>query len=173
MAIVALALSILLGAWAPTHFFARRHRIVSETTSFVQSWMQLLQNGDSLQAHQWTLAPNVRTEESDLKEHYERESVSRGEFNTFLREPGMRTIVKHREQAIINMVRVDGPFGPANRNLVHIYFEIGAPTLPNPVPVRIGIERRVIGGNVEWRVAQIDRRTARRENDYQPTRSNT
>lgn len=160
LALAGLAISLLFATWAPTRFLARRHMVLTDSAEFVQNWIHLLQTGNTLQAHQWTLTPRVRTHESDLKAHYDRESISRSELNSFLREPGMRTLVKFRDQADVRMVRIDGPLGNSKRNLVQVYLEIATPTLPHPIPIRIGVERWLMGGRVEWRVVRIERRKA-------------
>ncbi|MFC1759326.1 DUF4190 domain-containing protein, partial [Planctomycetota bacterium] len=98
IAMIGMCLSLWLGAWAPTKFFADRQFLSTSSERYTEKWLRYVANGDVEVAHQATLEFRYRQPKgTNLKQHYKTSEIDRADMNEYFSNSAIKHVVSRSQ----------------------------------------------------------------------------
>lgn len=93
-ALAGLSLALLFGTWSVTHAAVRRHLLFAEARIHAQQWLEMVQAGRLLEAHQLHLPQESRRSPgTPLEAFYNQDREGKQAMETFFRQPPLKELV--------------------------------------------------------------------------------
>ncbi len=109
VALVALAMAVVFGAWGPTQFFVTRSMLKQQATQFAHEWFDLVLAGELEAAHQAVVPYYLRQPVgADLKDYYAEHPDDLKELETFFARGIARDLVQLNGQGTYELERTEG-----------------------------------------------------------------
>ncbi len=153
LGMIGMCLSLWLGAWGPTKYFADRQFLSKASAEYTEQWLTYVVTGEIEIAHQATLEFRFRQPlGTDLKEHYRTSEIDRADMNEYFSSSAIKHVVSRPEGTVIQRQRIRTISREKQiDNIVNIF--IIDP--PNDEPITLAVEaiRERHKNNFYWRIS--------------------
>ena len=153
LAMIGMCLSLWLGAWAPTKYFADRQFLSQSSAEYTEQWLNYVVAGDIEIAHQATLEFRFRQPlGTDLKEHYRTSEIDRADMNEYFSSSEIKDVVSRPEGTTIRKQRIRTISREKQiDNVVNIY--VIEPPNDEPITLAVEVLRQKHRDNFYWRIS--------------------
>jgi hypothetical protein len=177
IAIAALALAMLFGAWAPSRHYSRQVVLSRHGQQFVQHWVELVRNGRLYEAYELHLPPEQRHSGQSLEDIYEdRDADSsapsndheailvddrsmRRDFRRFFADSPLPSIMDARQQGTLQFSGTESLSHNASSRSDEIVFLYTYTAKDQPaLPLRISLTRSfpAASTDAQWSLKRIE-----------------
>ncbi len=159
LAAIGLFLGVGIGLWATTHFLAREWYLYGKAREFADDWLNLVQDGELLQAHQLHRPYLERVGQNiKLDEYYESMRETSDHPDEFYAKEPLEEFVKNADRSDVqyvgrNLHLIVGETDNLSLDYVVTYDNDG----PHTIPMTVDVERvlNYTNGRHYWRVARV------------------
>ena len=160
--LVALALAVFFGSWAPARYFSRQQWLYQKARGYADAWLELVQQQKLYKAHQLHLHWSQRVAEGvSLDDFYSKLPYTDNEFYTFFETTALKAITGLKEHdGTIEFYRAFGYERYSSRDIVELQYlvEFEHENRREKITIYIMMARQldVASGDRQWRVDRVD-----------------